>query len=41
MDIKEIKGIGDKTAALFSKVGINTVEDLISYYPRDYDLNNS
>lgn len=38
MDIKEIKGIGDKTATLFSKVGINTVEDLISYYPRDYEL---
>lgn len=38
MDIKEIKGIGDKTATMFSKVGINTVEDLISYYPRDYEL---
>ena len=38
MDIKEIKGIGDKTAALFFKTGISTVEDLTEFYPRDYEL---
>lgn len=37
MNIKEIKGIGDKTAALFSKLNIFTSEDLINYYPRNYD----
>lgn len=37
MDIKNIKGIGDKTASLFAKLGIYTVEELIQYYPRDYD----
>ena len=35
-DIKIVKGIGDKTASLYSKLGINTVNDLITYYPRAY-----
>ena len=37
-NIKELKGIGDKTAGLFSKVGVETVGDLIRYYPRGYDV---
>lgn len=36
-DIRSIKGIGEKTAALFNKVGVNTVTDALTYYPRDYD----
>lgn len=36
--IKEIKGIGEKTAGLFAKVGIETIGDLIRYYPRGYDI---
>lgn len=35
--IKEIKGIGDKTAAVFYKAGIYTVQDLIRYFPRGYE----
>lgn len=35
--IMTIKGIGDKTAKLFSKLGVDTVEDLLHYYPRAYD----
>lgn len=35
--IKEIKGIGDKTAAVFYKAGIYTVQDLIQYFPRGYE----
>ena len=35
-DILTIKGVGEKTARLFRKIGINTVEDLIHDYPRDY-----
>ena len=31
-----LKGIGDKNAALYSKIGINTVEDAVFYFPRDY-----
>jgi ATP-dependent DNA helicase RecG len=37
MDITKIKGIGEKTAALFRKLDINTIEDLLHYYPRRYD----
>lgn len=36
-DIKTIKGIGEKTAELFRKLGIETISDLITYYPRSYD----
>ncbi len=36
--IKELKGIGEKTEKLFQKVGIDTVGDLIRYYPRGYDV---
>ena len=35
-DILKLKGIGDKTAELYHKVGIYTYGDLICYYPRDY-----
>lgn len=31
-----IKGIGEKTAKNLSKLGINTVSDLLHYYPRTY-----
>ena len=34
--IKEVKGIGDKTAGLFLKINIETIRDLISYFPRTY-----
>lgn len=36
--IQELKGIGQKTAKLFGKLGIFTVGDLIRYYPRTYDI---
>ena len=35
--VTEIKGIGEKTAALFQRMGIHTVEELLSYYPRTYE----
>lgn len=38
MDLKEIKGIGDKTAELFHKIDIFDACDLLTYYPRDYDI---
>ena len=31
-----IKGVGDKTAKLFGKLGIRTINDLIHTYPRNY-----
>lgn len=36
-NIKEIKGIGEKSAAVFAKAGIYTVQDLIRYFPRGYE----
>ena len=35
--VTKIKGIGEKKAALFKKLGVTSVGDLISYYPRTYD----
>ena len=35
--LEQLKGIGEKTAKLFSKLHIETVEDLLNYYPRDYE----
>ena len=35
--VNRIKGVGEKTAALFGKINIFTVEDLIGHYPRDYE----
>lgn len=32
-----LKGIGEKTAKLFEKVGIRTIDDLLHYYPKGYD----
>lgn len=36
-DIREIKGIGEKTAAAFARAGVFTVKDLLCYFPRDYE----
>lgn len=36
-DIKYIKGVGEKRAELFNKLGIYDVRQLISFYPRKYE----
>ena len=36
MKIGEIKGVGVKTEALFHKIGVDTAEDLLRYYPVHY-----
>ncbi|SMC72009.1 ATP-dependent DNA helicase RecG [Papillibacter cinnamivorans] len=36
-DIRYIKGIGEARAKLLGKLGVSTLEDLISYFPRDYE----
>lgn len=36
-NITAVKGIGEKTAKLFQKIGVGTVEELLHYYPRAYD----
>jgi len=36
-EIQFVKGVGPNRATLLNKLGIITVEDLMSYYPRDYE----
>ena len=36
--VGSLKGIGEKTEKLFQKIGVNTVGDLIRYYPRSFDI---
>lgn len=35
--VKSIKGVGDKTAAAFAKIGVNTVGELLCHYPFRYE----
>ena len=37
-DICSLKGIGEKTSALFYRAGVRTVEDLLRYYPRGFEI---
>ena len=36
-DVKFVKGVGPSRVLLLNKLGINTLQDLITYYPRDYE----
>lgn len=36
MPLKYVKGVGEKRALLLNKLGINSVHDLIHFYPRSY-----
>ncbi len=36
-DIRYLKGVGEKRAELFSKLGINSIGDLLDFYPRMYE----
>lgn len=36
-DVKYIKGVGPNRVSLLNRIGIFTLEDLITYYPRDYE----
>ena len=37
-NLSEVKGIGPKTELLFNKIGIFTVDDLVTHYPFRYDV---
>ena len=37
MELKQLKGIGEKTVKTLNRAGIEKVEDLLDYYPRYYD----
>ena len=36
--LSKVKGIGPKTEPLLNKIGIFTIDDLVSYYPYRYDV---
>src|SRR5699024_6765270 len=36
LDIRYLKGVGEKRAAQLAKLELFTAEDLLQYYPRDY-----
>ena len=36
-DVKYVKGVGEARAKTLNKLGIYTLNDLITYYPRDYE----
>ena len=36
-EIKYIKGVGPARAQLLNKLGIFNLQDLITYFPRDYE----
>ncbi|MGI6577820.1 MAG: ATP-dependent DNA helicase RecG, partial [Eubacteriales bacterium] len=36
-DVRYIKGVGEKKAKLLNKLGLFTIGDLISYFPRAYE----
>lgn len=38
MLIRALKGIGEKTEKVFNKAGVVTVEDILEYYPRGYEV---
>ena len=38
MELNEIRGIGVKTLELLNKENINTVYDLVTYFPRSYSI---
>ncbi|MBR6113518.1 MAG: ATP-dependent DNA helicase RecG, partial [Bacilli bacterium] len=37
-EVSKVKGIGPKSLKLLNKIGINTVDDLVTHYPFRYDL---
>lgn len=38
MRLTKLKGIGEKTEQLFEKIKIESVEELLNYYPNNYDI---
>ena len=37
-ELKDVKGIGPKSLSLLNKIGICTIEDLVTHYPFRYDV---
>ena len=37
-ELKQVKGIGPKSLQLLNKIGINTIDDLVTHYPFRYEI---
>lgn len=35
--VRSLKGVGEKRATLYEKLGIRTLLDLVQHYPRGYE----
>jgi len=38
MPVQYLKGVGPAKAEIFAKLGVETVGDLLEYYPRDWNF---
>jgi len=38
LDVSKVKGVGPKSLMLLNKIGLNTVDDLVTHYPFRYDI---
>lgn len=38
LDVSKVKGVGPKSLMLLNKIGISTVDDLVTHYPFRYDV---
>ena len=38
MPVQYLKGVGPARAKVFAQLGVNTVADLLEYFPRDYNF---
>lgn len=36
--VRYVKGVGEKRAELFAKLGVHTVRDLLEYYPFKWEF---
>jgi len=39
--IRYLKGVGEARAGLFEKLGLSTIQDLVTFYPRQYEDRNN
>ena len=37
-ELKDVRGIGPKSLSLLNKIGINSIDDLVTHYPFRYDI---